>query len=95
VNAEKMTANRRKKLQLFRLGAAAVARLSPGRVDQYACPLCRTLWVEDAIDAGMVTLEHVPPASMGGKGIVLTCERCNSPAGGTIDAAVRHRMIPP
>jgi hypothetical protein len=39
----------------------------------------------------MLTLEHVPPASMGGKGIVLTCKRCNSSAGSTVDAALRRR----
>lgn len=85
------TAQRKKKQRLFRLGVAAIERLTPEYVGQYACPLCRTLWFEGAIDAGMLTLEHVPPASMGGKGIVLTCKRCNSPAGSTIDAALRRR----
>ncbi len=85
------SARQRKKQQLFRLGAAAIERLSPEYQGQYVCPLCNILWFERAIDVGMLTLEHVPPASMGGKGIVLTCKRCNSPAGSSIDAALRMR----
>jgi hypothetical protein len=85
------SAKQKKKRQMFRFGAAAIQRLSPEYQGQYACPLCRILWFERAIDLGMLTLEHVPPASMVGKGIVLTCERCNSPAGSSIDAALRRR----
>ena len=54
-------AHRKKKQQLFRFGAAAIERLRRQDVGQYACPICSTLWFEGAIDAGMLTLEHVAP----------------------------------
>jgi hypothetical protein len=81
----------RKKLELFRSGADAVHCLNPAHRDLYACPLCRTLWVQEAVAAGVPTLEHVPPASVGGKGIVLTCKVYNNRAGSAIDAALRSR----
>ncbi|WP_158288305.1 HNH endonuclease [Mucilaginibacter psychrotolerans] len=33
-----------------------------------------------------LTLEHVPPESLGGKGTILTCKKCNSESGRTLDA---------
>jgi hypothetical protein len=78
------------KRRLFAAGAEAIERISPYR-GLYACPTCMRLLPIEAIDKGELTLEHVPPESMGGKGIALTCERCNSTAGHTVDAAVHGR----
>ncbi len=78
------------KRRLFAVGTEAVKRISPFR-DLYASPRCRRLLPIEAIDAGELTLEHVPPESTGGKGIALTGERCNSTAGHTVDAAVHGR----
>ena len=38
-----------------------------------------------------LSLEHVPPKSMGGKAIALTCKGCNTLAGHSIDAALSRR----
>jgi hypothetical protein len=47
---------------------------------------------EEALEKKLLTLEHVPPASVGGKGIVLTCHACNSKAGYTIEAELNRRQ---
>ncbi len=78
------------KLKLFALGADALSRISPYR-DLYACPSCKRLLPVTALDTGELTLEHVPPDSVGGKGIALTCKSCNSTAGHTVDAAIHGR----
>lgn len=47
----------------------------------YVCPLCL-----DAFTAPKdLTWEHVPPQSVGGRRLVLTCHRCNHVVGGTVD----------
>jgi hypothetical protein len=38
-----------------------------------------------------LTLEHAPPESQGGRGIVLTCEPCNTGAGHRVEGAVADR----
>jgi hypothetical protein len=50
----------------------------------YICPICLDLFD----DISKLSLEHVPPKSIGGQRICLTCEPCNKTAGGSIDAAV-------
>ena len=62
--------------------------MNPPTVGLYACPICSLLLPREATDSGDLTLEHVPPEPVGGKGIVLTCKQCNSTAGHTVDAAL-------
>jgi hypothetical protein len=45
----------------------------------------------ETLKTGELTLEHVPPEAMGGRGILLTCKSCNNTAGHTVDAAVVGR----
>jgi hypothetical protein len=80
----------KRKLELFDLGATAISNLSHHR-NLYACPICRTLFTVEAITVGVLTLEHVPQRSQGGRGIALTCKDCNNTAGDSIDAAVDRR----
>jgi hypothetical protein len=49
------------------------------------------LFPQQSLEDGTLTLEHVPPESMGGRGIALTCRECNSFAGHTVDAAAHNR----
>lgn len=51
-----------------------------------ACPLCHACFIKGDIDQGDLTLEHVPPQSLGGKGILLTCKECNNNYGSSLDA---------
>ena len=54
------------------------------------CPICLTPFTERDVRAGeVVTLEHAPQESLGGKPACLTCEQCNTgPSTGMIDRAV-------
>ncbi len=52
----------------------------------YACPLCFLFYGEESLDDGGLTLEDVPPKSVGGKPMALTCQPCNSTAGTKVDA---------
>lgn len=55
----------------------------------YVCPICLRAFGEDALTAGLLTREHVPPQSLGGRRLVLTCEPCNSGAGHAADVHAR------
>lgn len=79
-----------KKLALFRRGAEAAHRVA-GYEGQYYCPICKNGYTAEALESGALTLEHVPQASIGGRGIALTCKVCNNTAGHTVDAAVHQR----
>lgn len=68
--------------ELWRLGAAAFVRSFPTEPHLYICPCCRVGFPEDAVDDERgLTLEHVPPEAMGGRGMLLSCQRCNNNAG--------------
>lgn len=50
------------------------------------CPQCLRAHGPEAIQTGVLTLEHVPPAKVGGKPVTLTCkEPCNNRHGSKID----------
>ena len=55
----------------------------------YVCPTCLVAWPEAALQARVLTAEHVPPESIGGKVLVLTCARCNHQAGHEVDSHLR------
>lgn len=60
------------------------------------CPICLTPFEREDVAAGKrVTLEHVPPRSLGGTVMCLTCAECNSSAGGSTDqaASMKQRAI--
>lgn len=78
-----------KRLALFQIGSEAAARVLRTRAGIYVCPLCAKGFAKQAVATGALTLEHVPPASVGGRGIVLTCRNCNSTAGHAMDYAVQ------
>ncbi len=85
-----MNKSERKK-QYFEKGAAALKRITSIDQDCYCCPLCQRLFIFQAIEAGVLTLEHAPPEKVGGKPVALTCKECNSISGYSIDAAVVNR----
>lgn len=74
---------------MFTQGAAAFAAVSNPRTYGYVCPLCLSGFEEE----DLLTLEHVPPKSVGGKPICLTCRQCNSSAGHSVDAAVFRESV--
>ena len=57
----------------------------------YACPICGTAFGKSSIYTGELTEEHVPPKSIGGKAVLLTCKECNSFAGHSFEFAAKDR----
>lgn len=60
------------------------------------CPICLTPFTKEAVEAGMdVSMEHVPPKTIGGSVKCLTCTDCNKSAGQSLDqaAAIRDNVI--
>ena len=51
----------------------------------YVCPLCLHAFNEEALTSRQLTLEHVPPQSVGGTRLALTCKACNSGSGAQVD----------
>jgi len=63
-----------------------------GKHPTYICPIC--LKEFGPLDEGEnhLTLEHVPPETLGGKANILTCSKCNNEAGYKIDAHLVERL---
>jgi hypothetical protein len=70
-----------KRIRCWEAGAAIVRDL--GGPYEYGCPLCLGLFSQAQIEH--LSLDHVPPRSVGWKLEVLTCKRCNSTAGWELD----------
>jgi len=84
-------ANERKKREWFDLGAESFARMRPGLYDHpiYPCPICLTTFTIDALAQKQLSAEHVPPESLGGRELLLTCRSCNNSSGTKLDAHAR------
>lgn len=76
-----------RKILLFEAGKKALANVLDPPLDSYICPLCLELFASTE----ELTLEHVPPKSLGGKSLCLTCAPCNSIAGHGIESHL-HRQ---
>lgn len=83
--------NKEKRLLIFQYGAKAAAKYRNGDCSLYFCPICELGYDEGSAISGELTLEDVPPKSIGGKPILLTCRPCNSCTGYTIDSAMTNR----
>lgn len=83
-----MAISKARKLEWFEAGAAAFGRACPGwsNVPCYPCPICLTPHYRESVENGQLTAEHVPPRSMGGRELVLTCKPCNDKSGAFLDA---------
>lgn len=61
----------------------------------YVCPICLKEFSEKDLDTSLenhLTLEDVPPRSLGGKSNILTCKKCNNTCGHEIDAHLVNRV---
>ena len=61
--------------------------------DTYACPVCATFFDVGNLQADELTLEHVPPKSMGGFELLLTCKACNNRSGSAYEAELKNRHL--
>jgi hypothetical protein len=75
------------RLAYFQRGAEAAGR-TLGVSEVYVCPECTKPFTIADLNNDQLTLEHVPPSSVGGHAICLTCRAWNSRAGHTFDYAV-------
>jgi HNH endonuclease len=84
-------ASERKKRRWFDLGAESFGRVRPGAYDQptYPCPICLTTFTMEALAQKELSAEHVPPESVGGRELLLTCRSCNNSSGTKLDAHAR------
>ncbi len=83
--------NRILKKRYFDRGAAALKNIASVDQECYCCPICTRFYIPEALEAGVLTLEHAPPRRVGGKPLCLTCKECNSVSGYSIDSAVVQR----
>lgn len=84
--------NKERRLSIFRYGSKAIAKYLNDDSSLYYCPICSLGYPESsAITGDDLTLEHIPPESIGGKPILLTCRNCNSLAGHTIDVSTASK----
>lgn len=73
--------------EFFEQGVAAYNRVI-GSGEYYVCPICTRGFSRDDLVHRRLTLEHVPPESVGGTKICLTCRGCNSAGGHQADYAL-------
>ena len=95
-----MSVSQSTKLRWFERGAAAFERTFPGLIASrfgthvgpvYVCPVCDRAFARQAVAAGVLTAELVPPESFGGRELLLTCKACNNEASSRLDAHARRK----
>ena len=59
--------------------------------DAFICPLCMN--IINVEDKGRITLEDVPPESVGGHPVLVTCSKCNNSLGGRIDNYLYNELL--
>lgn len=70
-------------------------RFSPDFENGYVCPLCFDPFFENDLNLkskNPLTLEDVPPKSLGGNPKILTCKDCNSKSGHLLDNHLLQRL---
>ena len=74
------------RFELFEDGVQIIHRISSPLINAYVCPLCVRLFGDDALKNGQLTIEHIPPKSVGAQSVLLTCASCNNEAGSRLDS---------
>lgn len=81
----------RKQMQ-FQAGVSAASAFGV-TTGLYPCPICGQQFDESALQSGQLTEEHVPPKSMGGASLLLTCKACNNYAGHAYEADLKKKEL--
>ena len=85
-----------KREEWFRRGHEAFIATFPELAAQvpwapfYVCPICWHVFRLEALAAGEVTVDHIPPESAGGGELALTCKPCNNVGGSKADSHMRR-----
>lgn len=81
--------------QLFDLYRKSLSMVNPSTDEVFVCPLCLQVFGRDAIESRSLSIEHVPPSSIGASVTTLTCTQCNNTAGNCLqnqmEEYVRHK----
>lgn len=99
-----MSKSRNKKIKIFNLFSQNLdwvkeypsISFKPDFSNGYICPLCFNVFFEKDLDSSLpnyLTLEDIPPKSLGGKPIALTCKTCNSKCGHDLDAHLLKNLL--
>lgn len=80
------------RLRLFEKLSADLSRSVLGKNGVVMCPLCLTEFSRDAAENGLLTEEHVIPASAGSREVTLTCKSCNDRLGHQIDQHLARKI---
>lgn len=69
-----------------------IQRIAPNSLalfkGNYVCPICFRIFTKEQVQ--LLSKDHVPPQSVGGKDIVLTCGACNNNQGAEIDKHLKR-----
>lgn len=68
----------------------------PDFTNGYICPLCFEVFFEKDLDLNLenhLTLEDIPPKSLGGRPEALTCKKCNNESGKELDVHLLNRLL--
>ena len=60
-------------------------------LDAFICPLCLSIINKENTDN--ITIEDVPPESVGGQPILVTCAKCNNDLGGKVDCYLHNELL--
>lgn len=75
----------------FQLRVETDASLQPVDFSFYICPICLRCFSIDAINQkcdNPLTIEDLPPKSVGGNPKILTCKQCNNQSGHSLDKLI-------
>lgn len=87
-----MSTKKARQRYLFNLYARNFSFHEPSHEEIFVCPLCFRGFSEEAIDADLLSIEHIVPSSVGGTLETLTCKECNNKTGSSLDAHLQRRI---
>lgn len=73
-------------------------RIEPDINPSIVCPICTRVFIEESLEQegenqNPLTLEDVPPRSLGGAPTILTCKECNNTSGSKLDAQLYNALL--
>lgn len=99
-----MSKNKNKKFAIFKLFSQNLEwvkehtsiSFKPDFSNGYICPLCFDVFFVKDLDhtlSNYLTIEDIPPVSLGGKPLALTCKTCNSRSGHELDTHLLKTLL--
>ena len=99
-----MNKSKQKKLALFKIFSKNLEwvkehpsiSFKPDFSNGYICPMCFEVFYEKDLDISLpnfLTYEDIPPSSLGGKKLALSCKNCNSKSGHELDVHLLKNLL--